>query len=164
MWIWYVNKSNGGDLNAIIAQAQAHGITTVFVKSGDGTNYWTQFTPDLVAALHAGGLRVCAWQYVYGKSPAAEAAVAARSVTEAGADCFVIDAETEYESRYTQAQTYIDDLRSAVGADYPIGTRGVPVHGLPPVVPVLRLPRRRTARSSTHRRRTGRRSAAAWTR
>jgi hypothetical protein len=126
MWIWYVSKSNGGDLNAIIAQAHAHDIQTVFVKSGDGTNYWTQFTPGLVAALHAGGLRVCSWQYVYGKSPAAEAAVAARSVTEAGADCFVIDAETEYESRYTQAQTYIDDLRSAVGADYPIGLAAFP--------------------------------------
>lgn len=126
MWIWYVSKSNGGDTNAIVAQAQAHGISTVFVKSGDGTNYWTQFTPELVAALHAGGLRVCAWQYVYGKSPAAEASVAARSVTEAGADCFVIDAETDYESRYTQAQTYIDDLRSAVGADYPIGLAAFP--------------------------------------
>jgi hypothetical protein len=135
MWIWYVSKSNGGDTGAIVAQAKAHGITTVFVKSGDGTNYWTQFTPGLVAALHAGGLRVCSWQYVYGKSPAAEASVAARSVTEAGADCFVIDAETEYESRYTQAQTYVHDLRSAVGADYPIGLAAFPYTDYHPSFP-----------------------------
>lgn len=126
MWIWYVSKSNDGDPNAIVAQAKAHGVTTVFVKSGDGGNYWTQFSPALVTALRAGGLRVCAWQYVYGKDPSAEAAVAARSVTEAGADCFVIDAESEYEGRYAQAQTYVNDLRAAVGADYPLGLAAFP--------------------------------------
>jgi hypothetical protein len=128
MWIWYVSKSNGGDLNAIIAQAKAHGITTVFVKSGDGTNYWTQFTPDLVAALHAGGLRVCAWQYVYGRtvaSAAAEAAVSAKA-KDAGAECFVIDAESEYEGRYDQAREYVSKLRGAVGRDYPVGLAGFP--------------------------------------
>src|SRR3954469_507547 len=126
MWIWYVDKANGGDPNAIVQQAKAHGISTVFVKSGDGTGYWTQFTPSLVSTLKAAGLRVCSWQYVYGKSPSAEAAVAARSVTEAGADCFVIDAESEYEGRYSQAQTYMSDLRAAVGADSPIGLAAFP--------------------------------------
>jgi hypothetical protein len=126
MWIWYVNKANGGDTGAIVAQAQAHGISTVFVKSGDGTSFWSQFTPQLVSDLKAGGLRVCAWQYVYGNSPQAEAAVAARAVTEAGADCFVIDAESEYEGRYAQAQTYLNDLRQAVGPDYPIGLAAFP--------------------------------------
>jgi hypothetical protein len=135
MWIWYVSKSNGGDLNAIVQQAKAHGISTVFVKSGDGTNYWTQFTPALVSTLKAAGLRVCGWQYVYGKSPSAEAAVAARSVTEAGADCFVIDAESEYEGRYAQAQTYIDDLRAAVGPDYPIGLASFPYVDYHPSLP-----------------------------
>jgi hypothetical protein len=126
MWIWYVNQAQGGDVKAMIAQAHAHGVSTVFVKSGDGTSYWTQFSPSLVSALKAGGLRVCAWQYVYGKSPAAEASVAARAVTQAGADCFVIDAESEYEGRYSQAQTYVGDLRAAVGAAYPIGLAGFP--------------------------------------
>lgn len=125
MWIWYVNKANGGDANAIVAQAKAHGISTVFVKSGDGGNYWSQFTPTLIAALHAGGLRVCAWQYVYGTNPSAEAAVAARGV-QTGADCFVIDAESEYEGRYAQAQTYMNALRQAVGPNYPIGLAAFP--------------------------------------
>jgi hypothetical protein len=126
MWIWYVNKANGGDTNAIVAQAKAHGISTVFVKSGDGGSYWSQFTPGLVSALKAGGLRVCAWQYVYGDKPSVEAAVAARAVTQAGADCFVIDAESEYEGRYSQAQTYVSNLRAAVGASYPIGLAAFP--------------------------------------
>ena len=126
MWIWYVNKANGGDLAAIAKQAKAHGITTVFVKSGDGGSYWSQFNPALVDSLHGAGLRVCAWQYVYGKSPSAEAAVAARGVKDAGADCFVIDAEAEYEGRYAAAQTYVHDLRTAVGAAFPIGLAGFP--------------------------------------
>ncbi|MDX6573628.1 MAG: hypothetical protein QOC86_2784 [Gaiellales bacterium] len=126
MWIWYVNKASGGDTDAIIAQARAHGISTVFVKSGDGGNYWSQFTPSLVSALKAGGLRVCAWQYVYGSEPSAEATVAARAVTEAGADCFVIDAESQYEGRYSQARTYVSKLRASVGDSYPLGLAGFP--------------------------------------
>jgi Putative peptidoglycan binding domain len=126
MWIWYVSKAEGGDLNAIVNRAKAHGITTVFVKSGDGGSYWTQFSPSLVKTLHAAGLHVCSWQYVYGNNPKPEAAVAARSVTEAGADCFVIDAEAEYEGKYAAAQTYVDDLRAAIGADFPLGLAGFP--------------------------------------
>src|SRR3954468_16772851 len=135
MWIWYVNKANGGNTDAIIAQAQAHGISTVFVKSGDGGSYWSQFSPALVSALKAGGLRVCAWQYVYGSNPSAEAAVAARAITEAGADCFVIDAESEYEGRYSQARTYVSDLRAAVGDSYPLGLAGFPYADYHPSFP-----------------------------
>src|SRR5436305_10215066 len=35
MWIWYLDQAEGGDLKAIASRAKAHGITTVFVKSGD---------------------------------------------------------------------------------------------------------------------------------
>src|SRR4051794_7667663 len=52
MWIWYVSKAEGGDLNAIANRARAHGITTAFVKTGDGGSYWTQFSPSLVKTLH----------------------------------------------------------------------------------------------------------------
>jgi hypothetical protein len=135
MWIWYLSKANGGDLNAVVEQAKAHGISTVFVKSGDAGNYWSQFSQSLVTKLHAGGLRVCGWQYVYGKSPSAEATVAARAVTEAGADCFVIDAETEYEGRYSQARTYVSKLRAAVGADYPLGLAAFPYVDYHPAFP-----------------------------
>jgi hypothetical protein len=37
-----------------------------------------------------------------------------------GVDCFVIDAEAEYEGRYAAAQRYITALRAAVGKDFPI--------------------------------------------
>src|SRR3954465_4854702 len=35
-WVWYLNKSDGGDLDAITARANAAGVKTVFIKSGDG--------------------------------------------------------------------------------------------------------------------------------
>jgi hypothetical protein len=134
MWIWYVSKASGGSASAIAAQARAHGVETVFVKSGDGRNYWSQFSSGLVQALRARGLHVCAWQYVYGSYPSSEASVAAKAV-RAGAECFVIDAETEYEGRYSQARTYISALRNAVGASYPIGMSSFPYVDYHPGLP-----------------------------
>ncbi len=126
MWIWYVSQSDGGNLAAIAAQAHAAGVNTLFVKSSDGsTNYWSQFSAALVQQLHASGLRVCAWQYVYGTNPVGEASLGARAVS-AGADCLVIDAEAEYEGKYGAAQTYIADLREEIGAAYPLGLASFP--------------------------------------
>ncbi|MFZ1153276.1 MAG: peptidoglycan-binding domain-containing protein [Solirubrobacteraceae bacterium] len=126
MWIWYVSQSDGGNLALIVAQAHAAGVSTLYVKSSDGSsNYWSQFSPELVQQLHANGLRVCAWQYVYGTNPAGEANLGAQAVA-AGADCLVIDAESEYEGHYGAAQTYIADLRARVGASYPLGLASFP--------------------------------------
>lgn len=126
MWVWVLTRTEGGNLDAIIARAREHGVKTIFLKSGDGTNYWSnQFVPAVVNKLKAAGLNVCAWQYVYGKSPKPEADVAVRAIRD-GADCFVIDAESEYEGRYAQAQTYVEALRAGAGANYPIGLAGFP--------------------------------------
>ncbi len=126
MWIWYVSQSDGGNLASIVAQAHAAGVTTLYVKSSDGSsNYWSQFSPELVQTLHSGGLKVCAWQYVYGTNPAGEASLGAEAVTN-GADCLVIDAEAEYEGKYGAAQTYVADLRAKIGAAYPLGLATFP--------------------------------------
>jgi peptidoglycan hydrolase-like protein with peptidoglycan-binding domain len=126
MWIWYMSASDGGSVAAIAAQAHAAGVTTVFVKSSDGsTNYWNQFSPQLVAELHANGLKACAWQYVYGSNPVGEAELGARAVAS-GADCLVIDAESQYEGHYGAAQTYIDTLRAKIGPAYPLGLASFP--------------------------------------
>jgi peptidoglycan hydrolase-like protein with peptidoglycan-binding domain len=126
MWIWYLSASDAGNLASIVAQAHATDVTTLFIKSSDGpTNYWSQFSPQLVAELHANGLKVCAWQYVYGSEPVGEAALGAEAVAD-GADCLVIDAEGEYEGHYAAAQTYIDDLRAKIGAEYPLALASFP--------------------------------------
>jgi Putative peptidoglycan binding domain len=134
MWIWYLSRSEGGSPTAIAAQAQAHGVRTVFVKSADGTGVWSQFTSTAVAALKATGLRVCGWQFVYGSDPIGEARAAA-AAKDAGADCFVIDAEGAYEGKYAQAQRYMTKLRELVGSDYPIGLTSFPYVDYHPGLP-----------------------------
>jgi hypothetical protein len=125
MWIWQLPKSDGGNLDAIAVRAAAAGMQTVYVKSSDAASVWAQFSPQLVADLHARGLRVCAWQFVYGKDPLGEAAAGVAAV-RAGADCLVIDAETAYEGRYAAAQRYLGALRLAIGPDYPVGLTSFP--------------------------------------
>jgi hypothetical protein len=125
MWIWQMGKSEEGDPFAIAARARAAGVSTVFVKSSDGTNDWDQFTPLLVQTLHAQGLRVCAWQYVYGDAPEREALLGAAAAAD-GADCLVIDAESQYEGKYAQAQRYVATLRASVGPGYPVGLTSFP--------------------------------------
>jgi peptidoglycan hydrolase-like protein with peptidoglycan-binding domain len=134
MWIWYVSQSSGGDVDAIVDQALSEGVGTVFVKSGDGVRYWRQFSSTLVDALHAAGLRVCAWQFVYGLSPLREANRGAQAA-RAGADCLVIDAESHYEGRYASAQTYMERLRSRLGPDYPVGLSSFPYVDYHPGLP-----------------------------
>ena len=84
----------------------------MYIKSGDGTGYWSQFSRSLVSKLHSAGLYVCAWQYIYPGSASAEGAVGATAVHN-GADCLMIDAEGDWEGgHYVEAQTYIRKLRS----------------------------------------------------
>ncbi len=125
MWIWYVSHSEGGSLPAIIARAKAAGIGTAYIKAGDGATVWNQFSKPLVAALHHHGIDACAWQFVYGDAPAAEARVGATAVHR-GADCLVIDAESDYEGKYAAADTYVRTLRRLIGANFPLSLAGFP--------------------------------------
>ncbi len=133
MWIWYVSQAERGSVNRIAARARRYKVKTVFVKSSDGSNWWKQFD-QYIAPLKAKGLRVCAWQYIYGRNPAAEANLGARAV-QAGADCLVINAEVEYKTKYTAAQTYITQLRSQIGTDYPLGFTSFAYPDFHPTVP-----------------------------
>jgi hypothetical protein len=134
MWIWELPSTEGGNVTAIIARAKANGIRTLMIKSGDAGNMWSQFSPQLVAQLHAANLRVCAWQYVYGSQPLAEAAVGAQAVKN-GADCLLIDAEVEYEGKYVSAQRYVTSLRKAIGPAFPLALAGFPYIDYHPAFP-----------------------------
>jgi hypothetical protein len=109
-------------------------VHTVFIKSSDGTGWWSQFSPGLVSTLKSAGLRVCAWQFVYGSRPSTEAALGARAA-QTGADCLVIDAESGYEGRYAQAQDYVSALRARIGAGYPLALAGFPYVDYHPAFP-----------------------------
>jgi hypothetical protein len=134
MWIWQIPRTEGGSIPRIVERARRYKVRTLFVKSGDGTNAWSQFTPELVQAFKQAGLRVCGWQYVYGDKPYAEANVSALA-KQAGADCFVIDAEAEYEGKYVAADQYVRRLRELVGASYPLGLSPFPYVDYHPAFP-----------------------------
>jgi hypothetical protein len=125
MWIWYVSRSDGGSIPRIVARAVRSGIGTLYIKAGDGGDTWSQFNAPLIEALHAGGLDVCAWQFVYGERPVAEARVGAAAV-QRGADCLVIDAEGQYEGRYAAADRYVRALRARIGESFPLSLAGFP--------------------------------------
>jgi peptidoglycan hydrolase-like protein with peptidoglycan-binding domain len=135
MWIWQLEKSSGGNLAKIAEKARRHAVRTVFLKSSDGgTNFWRQFSSTTVRALRRRGLRVCAWQYVYGENAVGEARLGARAV-RTGADCLVIDAESEYEGRYGPAVSYLRALRRRIGRRFPVGLTGFPYVDLHPAFP-----------------------------
>lgn len=134
MWIWYLSQSQHGNVRKIVAKAHRRGVEVLYIKGGDGGGTWSQFTPSLVSALKAHGLRVCAWQYVYGDRPKAEAAVGAELVAR-GADCLVIDAEGSYEGEYAKASTYMYKLRQAIGPDFPLALSSFPYVDYHPAFP-----------------------------
>ena len=134
MWIWYVKDSHGGDLDRIIRRARASKIETLYIKSADGTGAWRQFTRPMVSRLQRAGLEVCGWHYVYGRSPVAEAKASAVAKSR-GADCFVIDAETEYEGNYAGADRYVRKLRRLVGPKFPLGLSTFPYVHYHPAFP-----------------------------
>lgn len=132
MWIWYVSQAEGGDVSKIVARARKNKVRTVFVKSSDGASWWKQWD-QYAPSLKAAGLNVCAWQYVYGKNPVAEANLAARAAQTA--DCIVTDVETEYKGNYTAAQKYLVQLRAQIGNDYPVGFTSFAYPDYHPTVP-----------------------------
>lgn len=134
MWIWYVGRTSGGDPRRIARKAHGHRIRTVLIKSSDGDNGWSQFSARLVSALKARGLRVCAWQFVYGRHPAAEARRGAEAVAK-GADCLVVDAEANYEGRYGAADTFVDKLRRRIRARFPTALTSFPYVDYHPALP-----------------------------
>jgi putative peptidoglycan binding protein len=125
MWIWLMTRTEGGSATRIAARAKRSGLELVILKAGNERTQWTQLNPSFVSTLHASGIRACGYHFVYGRHPLAEARLSAR-IARTGADCLVIDAESDYKGRYRQAELYMRELRRLVGPDYPIGLTSFP--------------------------------------
>ncbi|HEX2161834.1 MAG TPA: peptidoglycan-binding protein [Thermoleophilaceae bacterium] len=125
MWIWLMTRTEGGSAARIAARAKRSGIELVILKAGNERTQWTQLNPWLIETLHDAGIRVCGYHFVYGRHPIAEARLSAR-IARTGADCLVIDAESDYKGRYLEAERYMRTLRRLVGPDYPIGLTSFP--------------------------------------
>ncbi|MBN1666426.1 MAG: nuclear transport factor 2 family protein [Anaerolineales bacterium] len=129
-FIWKIAECEGGDPKKIAQVAQQAGLTHILIKIANGIyayNYdWDRLIdlcPPVVAALKERGIQVWGWHYVYGASPAQEAAIAIRRVKELELDGYVIDAEHHYKAQANNkaaAKTFMRDLRAGLGANIPV--------------------------------------------
>ena len=149
---------------SIIAQAHAAGVTTLFIKSSDGSsNYWSQFSPQLVAELHAGGLKVVRLAVrLRHATPRAR-----RSSAPGGRQRRRLPGDRR-RGRVRRPLRRRADLHRRTAREgrprLPARPGLLPLRLLPPLLPLLGVPRARAARSSTRRRCTGRTSASRSTR
>jgi hypothetical protein len=118
--LWVNQLPAGRSGQQLNAAAATFGVRTLYVKAADGSTPELQFSSVLVSELHAAGATVCAWTFAYGQNPSSEAAAAVAAVRD-GAQCLVIDAESQYETRYGAAQQFVHALRSQLGRSFPIG-------------------------------------------
>ena len=125
MWIWKPELVEKGDVIALVARAQAVGLTHVFVRTGstwDGLQN-LQYLAQLLPYAHAAGMKVYGWDFPKLANPAEDvfrAKLAVNYVTPSGdrLDGFAADIETLSEgTQFTAAaaQAYGDGLRAAVG-------------------------------------------------
>lgn len=118
VWLWQVERCEGGDAARIAARAAAAGLSHVLVKVCDGSETRNdKYLGDLAEALRARGLAVWGWGYTRPSSPQSEALTAAAQVQRYGLAGFVIDAESEYQAhlyRTSRARAYVAALRAAL--------------------------------------------------
>ncbi|MDQ6630221.1 MAG: hypothetical protein M3Y82_00505 [Verrucomicrobiota bacterium] len=116
-WIYYMSQATnklGGhittvvDVPTLMNYEKSQGMSFIIVKAGTGsTNFPSdsniQFSTALVTAAHTAGLKIFGYTRSYGDNVQGEIDLAT-SVYNKGADGFVIDAETEWESGYQGTQ------------------------------------------------------------
>ena len=130
MWIYLPDKTEGGDVPAIVAKAKAVGITHLWVRMGsawDGFNV-APFVNRLLPAAHAAGIRVIGWDFPKLEPVQADidrALTMIRHTAPGGhrIDAFSADIETRSEGTRISADAarqYGDALRAGAGADYPL--------------------------------------------
>ncbi len=135
MYLWQLWTTNGGgrNLDSIIARLHHVGVGWMVTKMGDGDSYYN--SPDhslfnwvvanygsmdsVVSVLHRNGIKLLAFQYVYGVpnhwgNPVSETDVANMILDVKGIDGLLIDAEIEYDTlatRVASARGYCDSVR-----------------------------------------------------
>ena len=120
-FIWQINNTEGGNVNSIANLADQAKYTHVLVKIADGVYSYNvnssgvDLVPPLVQALHAKGIQVWGWHYVYGDGPNDEANKAIQRIRQTHIDGYVIDAEGEYKDpgKDQSARTFMSRLRSS---------------------------------------------------
>jgi hypothetical protein len=130
MWIWQPDKTEQGDVSAIIARADHVGLTHLYVRTGSSWDgfYASSFLDKILPAAHAAGIRVYGWDFPRLIDPAADVARAVAAVdyrTPGGhhIDGFAPDIETAAEGTRITAESataYGQGLRQALGRRLPL--------------------------------------------
>ncbi len=114
MYLWILSRCEGGDPTSLARVAVEAGLSHVLIKVADGSYSYNSEAPEFIDALLKAGVDVWGWQYVYGNKPAEEASIAIKRVRELNLDGFVIDAESEYKNKSSQALIYMKLLRAGL--------------------------------------------------
>lgn len=130
MWLYEPDKTEGGDVAAIVAKAKAAGLSHLYVRTGSSWNgfYAGDFLNRIVPAAHAADLLVYGWDFprlidVGADVARAKAAIDHRTPGKQRLDGFSADIETRSEGTQitgAAAAEYGRLLRAEVGSSYPL--------------------------------------------
>jgi hypothetical protein len=126
-FIWRIPVCEYGDVQAIANLAQQANYTHILIKVADGTYSYNidpngvDLVPPLVQALHARGILVWGWHYLYGDYPATEADKAIQRINQLGLDGYSLDVEGEYKEpgKDEAARIFMTRMRNAL-PNFPI--------------------------------------------
>src|SRR5688572_25049793 len=113
-WVWLVDsaRANVGasSVQGLVDYLKNKGMKWIIVKAGDGNDgpfdSYTQFNKDLIDRVHAAGMKIFGYHFIYGggdpapkvatTTPEGERAVA-KEIMSLNPDGLIIDAEGQYE-------------------------------------------------------------------
>ncbi len=138
MSIWRIAACEGGNPQAIVQQAQTAGLRHVHIKVADGVNPSNHQPAGalkaIVDALKGAGVKVWGWHFLYGTQSGVniatrEADRAIQQIADLGLDGYALDFENTGNPKFSWnggpalATAFMNRLRGAVGANYPIGAK-----------------------------------------
>jgi hypothetical protein len=71
MWIWKTLQTEAGNVDAVVARAQAAGLRQIWVRVGDSRDgfYAAEYLSKIVPKAHAAGIAVVGWGFPYLHDP-----------------------------------------------------------------------------------------------
>ena len=130
MWIYEPDKTEGGNVHAIVAKAKAVGLSHLYVRTGSSWDgfYAGAFLDQLLPVAHEADLLVYGWDFPrlidwQADVERAKAAIDHRTPDKHRIDGFSADIETRSEGTHITgeaAAAYGASLREAVGGNFPL--------------------------------------------
>jgi hypothetical protein len=126
MWIWLWSETDGGNPQAVVAQAVSSGLHQLWVRVGDSKYgfYGASELQALVPVAHAAGLSVVAWGFPYLYDPVGDSNWTTqildwRSPAGQAVDAYSADIERPTEGVDLTAQrvaVYLENVRKSAGS------------------------------------------------